>query len=205
MIAGTTKLALFVTTLSGVLGWWVTDYAKRVLNEPTVYHTVKLASPEVAGRCEGFRKYLVSIKNISTTARLPEFKLIVRIPSNSNAFAKTIMRGCAPNVSPTGIGEVSQPEVSPRADQLEIMMSQGILAGSSFDIPIYFSNEKPEKPKFTYMAEAKMRVLESGIESFILINELRIITFFTFLLALLGLSILYFANKEASNETQDIH
>lgn len=197
MIEGTTRLALFVTTLSGILGWWITDYAQRVLNEPTAYHVAELASQEATGRCEGFRKYLVSISNISTIARLPEFTLIVRIPSNSNAFAGTIDRGCSASVSPTGIGEVFQPEVTPRPDQIEIKMSEGVLAGSSFHIPIYFSNEKTVKPKFTYTAAGKMRILESGIESFILINELRIITLFIFLLVLLSLSVLYFANKES--------
>lgn len=198
MIEGTTRLALLVTTLSGILGWWITGYAERVLNEPTVYHSAVRESALENGVCGGFRKYLVTIGNISTTAQLPEFTLIVRIPSNPTAFKETIARKCASSVTPTGIGEVSQPEVTPRPDQLEIKMSAGILAGSSFDVPVYFTSEKEIEPKFTYTANSKMRVLENGIESFILRNELQILAIIISFLTLLSISVLYFAFKKDS-------
>jgi hypothetical protein len=199
MIEGTTRLAAIVTVLSGIIGWWITDYAQRVLNKPTVYHFAMRESIEEEGVCEGFRKYLVSIRNISTSAQLPEFTLVVRIPSNPAAFKETIERRCAPNVIPTGIGEVNQPEVSPRPGQLEIKMSEGILAGSSFEVPVYFENDEDITPKFTYTADNEMRVLENGLESFILRNELRILTLLIVLLTLLSILVLYFANRESKS------
>lgn len=188
------RIAIIFAALLSVVAWWLTNYAERVLQSPTLSFDITQLPASTQEECKGFSRYLLMLENISTDARLPSFDTVIRIPGQPQAFQKVIAARCFEGVVMQGVGELERPRVFPFPGQLELKVNQQVVAGSSFVQAFYAVNPEGRVPRVTFNAAGDIRILEQGLEYFLLKNEFEILAFLSFLL-LVGGSVLLVRGK----------
>lgn len=193
------RIAIVVAILTSVVAWWLTNYAERVLQSPTLSFDVSQLSTSSVEKCSAFSRYVLKLENISTDTRLPTFVAVIRVPGQPQAFEKVIEARCFEGVVPQGIGEMERPRLFPYAGQLELNVNQQVVAGSSFLVAFYATNPEAQRPQVTFNVDGDIRVLEQGLEAFLLKNEFEILVFLSLILLVGGGSLLVRGYYDASN------
>ena len=80
------KTSALIGAVSAILGWWLTSYADRVLKAPNLEFSVAVEQAAAGDKCAGLTRYRLNLANISTSARLPAFRIVLRLLEDNSGF-----------------------------------------------------------------------------------------------------------------------